>query len=290
MMSKSISNRPTSNRSTSNRSISNRSISNRSIAHKTVDVSLWVQVITGVLSVAGLTYELAPQHGILKAILLMETLVQLVEFLAYAYLLRGIPLQHMARVRYYDWFLTTPTMLLTTIAYMSYTRAKEVRDLNLNLLGKVNTQAQAQAQAQAQDEAQDEAQPNMQFLRFLSDNRGNIALIFLSNVAMLACGFLRELGLLDTLSAFAFGFLAFGVTFSTIWHAYARHSSTGRALFVFLVTVWGAYGVVFLLPDTQKNTAYNFLDIVAKNFFGIYLFFTIKRAAEQQVNQRALDG
>jgi hypothetical protein len=35
------------------------------------------------------------------------------------------------------------------------------------------------------------------------------------------------------------------------------------------------YGIVAFLPYEQKNTAYNILDLFAKNGFGIFLAYTL---------------
>ena len=45
--------------------------------------------------------------------------------------------------------------------------------------------------------------------------------------------------------------------------------------------VWAAYGVVFLFPAVYKNIAFNFLDIIAKNFFGLFLFYKIRTIHNQ---------
>jgi bacteriorhodopsin len=239
--------------------------SNRGVAHATVDISLYVQVITGALSVAGLTYNLPPEHAILKSILLLETLVQVIEFLAYLLLLRNTAVGVMARARYYDWFLTTPTMLLTTIIYMSYTRMEyEKVERSRHDNGQGNGQVNGQAE-------------HLEFLTFLQKNRPTILLLFASNAAMLVAGFFAELGWLPVPVAGALGFAFFALTFATVWEKYAQHSPKGRALFVFLVTVWALYGVAFVLPSVAKNVGFNFLDIVAKNFFGLYLFYEIHR-------------
>jgi len=31
-----------------------------------------------------------------------------------------------------------------------------------------------------------------------------------------------------------------------------------------------------MLPHTNKNIAYNLLDLVSKNFYGLYIYFLIK--------------
>ena len=50
-----------------------------------------------------------------------------------------------------------------------------------------------------------------------------------------------------------------------------------RYLFMILTTVWSFYGVVFLFPAAYKNIAFNFLDIIAKNFFGLFLYAKIRQ-------------
>jgi hypothetical protein len=39
--------------------------------------------------------------------------------------------------------------------------------------------------------------------------------------------------------------------------------------------IWALYGVAFLLPSIPKNIGYTILDILAKNFFGIFLAYAI---------------
>lgn len=230
----------------------------KGVAHMTVDASLYVQVITGVLSVAGLTYKLPPEHAILRSILLLETLVQVIEFFAYFFLLRKTEVGTMARARYYDWFLTTPTMLLTTVIYMSYTRLQYEKHEKYEKIEHSNDK-------------------DLEFSAFVRENRAILLLLFASNAAMLVAGFMGELGLLPVPAACCVGFAFFVLTFATVWEKYAKHSPKGRALFVFLVTVWALYGVAFVLPSVAKNVGFNFLDIVAKNFFGLYLFYEIQR-------------
>ena len=43
--------------------------------------------------------------------------------------------------------------------------------------------------------------------------------------------------------------------------------------------VWSLYGVAALLGDKLKNISYNILDIFAKNFYGLFLYFFILKTA-----------
>ena len=47
----------------------------------------------------------------------------------------------------------------------------------------------------------------------------------------------------------------------------------GKKIFVLLFIIWGLYGIAFMLSDIAKNNLINFLDLFAKNFFGIFLFY-----------------
>ena len=65
-------------------------------------------------------------------------------------------------------------------------------------------------------------------------------------------------------------------TFYLIWEEYAKHSSEGVKLFKFLFVVWGLYAVAALMRPKKKNIGYNLLDIVSKNFYGLYIYYVIK--------------
>lgn len=216
--------------------------------HASVDASIIVQVLTGVIGLWGLLwYKLDGEHRVLHSVLLMETIVQFIELAFYVVIIRWMHVSDMARVRYYDWFLTTPTMLLTTIVYMAYEMQQE-----------------------------NKTSPPVQFSVFARDNARIIAILFTSNFAMLLCGFLAELGVIDFPSAAVVGFAFFAVTFYVIWEKYAKHSHMGTLLFKPFAIVWACYGIAFMLPVAAKNVCYNFLDIVAKNFFGLFLIFKIQ--------------
>jgi hypothetical protein len=43
--------------------------------------------------------------------------------------------------------------------------------------------------------------------------------------------------------------------------------------------IWALYGVAFLCPSVVKNVSYTILDIFAKNFFGIFLYYIIANKA-----------
>ena len=93
-------------------------------------ISLIIQIITGLITFAGIFIKLKPEDYILTEILILETVVQFIEFSFYIWLIFALNSASetlITPVRYFDWIITTPTMLLTTIFFMEYNniRAKE---------------------------------------------------------------------------------------------------------------------------------------------------------------------
>lgn len=215
------------------------------------DLSILIQIITGLIGLQGIFLYLADKHIILREVLTLEMLVQFVELFFYIYFLRSMvsnELQNMAAMRYFDWIITTPTMLLTTIVFYKY---EEHIEKNIN--------------------------KKLEFWTFVKDNRDNIITIFVCNFLMLLFGYLGEIGVIDMMSSLTLGFLFFGMTFYTIYKNYAIHSKNAMKLFYFVFIVWGIYGIAALMSPYTKNNMFNILDIFAKNFFGLYLYYRIKQ-------------
>lgn len=216
----------------------------------TTYASIIVQLLTGVFDIHALTLQMPPEHRILTPILNIEFFVQIIELGFYFWFVAtAVQLKSMAAVRYFDWVITTPTMLFTTIVFMKYKEYLEHHENN-----------------KAKD---------MTVTGFITENRKNIVTIVMCNLAMIALGYMGEVGIIPRMAAFVAGFVAFALSFSVIYHEYAAKSLHGRGLFIFLLGVWSAYGLAFLLDPAAKNITINFLDIVAKNFFGLYLVYVM---------------
>ena len=170
--------------------------------------------------------------------------VNTVQLAVYILLLARISLDQWTAVRYLDWFLTTPLMLFTTIIFMHY-----------------------------QENVENGTTP-MGIIAFSKSNAGALSMIFVANMLMLVFGYLGETGVAEKYSALAIGFLFFGIAFYIMYKKYAR-TKKGKRLYAFMLTTWTLYGVAYVLPCIPKNVAFNVLDIVAKNFFGIFLAFVI---------------
>ena len=222
----------------------------------TVYFSIFMQFLTSAIQVNGLFIKLPAEHGILTDILKMETIVQVIEACFYVWLIFNFKnIQKMASKRYYDWVITTPLMLLATIMYMRYL---ELRENMKDPQGSI-----------------------IKFGDFLSDNKENISKITISNFLMLGLGYLGEINIMNMINSVIFGSVFFLYTFYVIWDQYAKYSIEGKMLFYFLFVVWGLYAVAALMKAKYKNISYNMLDIISKNFYGLYIYYVIKMIAIQ---------
>ena len=88
--------------------------------------SLVIQFIIAIICLLGTFIKLDVPDKILHEVLVLETVVQFIEFSFYVWLIynfNNIKID-ISVVRYYDWFLTTPTMLFALICFMVYFHEK----------------------------------------------------------------------------------------------------------------------------------------------------------------------
>ena len=216
-----------------------------SLLKKSVFFSLFVQITTGVIQLYALTLTLPKNHEILHSILATETIVQFIEAVFYMWLAYGLyNLRDVTSTRYFDWMITTPLMLLATIIYFKYLEH-----------GKLFTIGE-----------------------FVENNKENIMKIFGFNWAMLLFGYLGEIKKINLSIGVPIGFVFFALSFYTI---YTEYTTTPEAmqLFNFLFFVWSLYGVAAVMSMNVKNFMYNLLDIVSKNFYGLFIFYKILQVA-----------
>lgn len=215
-------------------------------------LSLVIQFLTGVYSIKGLTYELDKKDKILQSALKLESIVQLIEFIFYLYLVysihNNILSNNITSIRYFDWFITTPTMLVSTIIYLKY--KEEI------LLGK-----------------------SLDFFELIKSEKNNILKILIGNWLMLLFGYLGEINFIDIKYTTPIGFIFFAYVFKLLYSNYAIKSYDGLILYWPMFIFWSLYGVAAVFNFENKNISYNILDIFSKNFFGIFLYWLIKSKA-----------
>jgi hypothetical protein len=101
---------------------------------------------------------------------------------------------------------------------------------------------------------------------------------------MLLFGYLGEKGIMSILSSTLCGFIPFGLMFGIIYHYFAQVNQATLTMFYYFVAVWSFYGIAAMLPYKWKNACYNILDLFAKNFFGLFLAYTLYKVANTNTN------
>jgi bacteriorhodopsin len=155
--------------------------------------SILIQIIIGLITFNSIFLKLGEEDKILIEILKIETLVQLIELCFYIIILKNVSekeINKMASIRYFDWFITTPTMLLTTIIYFKYEEYKEKK--------------------------RNESLKNLTLKTFIKENQWNIIFIMICNFLMLLFGYLKEINYIDKESGFVLGFIFFCIIFINI--------------------------------------------------------------------------
>ncbi len=216
---------------------------NEPIVDMTTRFSINVQFIVGLYSFYGLRLVLDDKDMILKDILILETIVQIIEFCWYYFILQKLPQEEMAKNRYYDWIITTPIMLITIYSYLLYED-----QLQNNPNGKP-----------------------LRLLAILDEHKDSINRILLSNYAMLSVGYMYETGKLSKKTAFVFGFIFLLDVFNVIYKKAGCKSRKGKRIFFLIFFLWSIYGVAFIFPTGIKNSIFNITDLFSKNFFQVYI-------------------
>jgi bacteriorhodopsin len=204
-------------------------------------ISLFIQFITGVIDVIGLYVKVPPNIFIFRDILKIELGVQFIEFIFYIWMVLNFSrIKNITPYRYFDWFITTPIMLVSLIAYLDSKSYTNIID-------------------------------------YVKDNASFIGEIVLLNIIMLAFGLLGELKYIHYYSAILLGFIPFVYYFKRIYDEKITEETSRDQKYVywFFVIFWSLYGVAALLPYKWKNVSYNTLDLFAKNGFGIFLVYIL---------------
>lgn len=222
-----------------------------SLLKNTAFFSLAVQFFTGVVDLYVILMPVASELLLLKQLLIMEFLVQFIEGIFYIWLAFNISTAvNITRKRYYDWSVTTPVMLITLSSYLIYLKIKQTGS---------------------------SAIPD--FFGVLNENYATFFKIVILNAMMLIFGYLGEINVLTTRASVMAGFLPFFAMFYLIYESYAKYTYSGMLLFTYFFIAWSLYGVSALFNYQWKNVFYNILDLISKNFFGLFLAYVIVSSA-----------
>ena len=87
---------------------------------------------------------------------------------------------------------------------------------------------------------------------------------------MLLFGFLGEMKKIPYFLGYVLGMICFIISFSTIFNNFAKGEVQNEQLYGVFTFVWLLYGFAYLMSYKTKNIAYNLLDLISKNIFGLY--------------------
>jgi bacteriorhodopsin len=206
-------------------------------------ISLIIQLLVGVVDLWGISIDIPNDKNIFKDLLKLELVVQVVEFAFYLWMVLNITtVKNITPYRYLDWFITTPTMLLTLMIFLS----KDKETYN-------------------------------GIVQFISDNKDDVIKVGLSNVLMLVFGLLGEYQYINNTLAVGLGFIPFVYYYKKIYDKNITEESTSqqKGFFWFFFIVWSVYGLAALLPYIPKNVLFNILDLFSKNLIGVILVYII---------------
>ena len=209
--------------------------------------SVIVQLITGFIELASLFINVPSKFSFLKQMMLLEIFVQLIEGTFYIYWLYHFKsITNITPKRYFDWVITTPTMLINLIFYLIFLKHK-----NDNTSNKLN------------------------FFTLFKKEFNTIIIVLLLNWLMLLFGYLAETSVISVILSVSLGFIPFLIYYYIIYKKYAVLSNEGLTIYFYFFIFWSLYGVAAFLPYKIKNMFYNILDLFSKNFFGLFLTYLL---------------
>ena len=221
------------------------------IFEKTLYASFAIQIVSFVIDFIALYLKTSIQLTLIKQLLVLEIIVQFIEAAMYYWIIQHAKTDfNITPKRYIDWFITTPTMLITLVCYLVYLERIEKEEKG--------------------DEDVSNKKP-LQFIDILTENKDVILWIVSLNALMLVFGFLGEIKVIPYNVAIICGFIPFIIYFYMIYKKFAINSKKGLFMFYYFLVIWACYGISAFFPYYTKNISYNILDLFAKNFFGIFL-------------------
>lgn len=217
-------------------------------------LSFIIQVLTAIFDTYVLRFEHNESYYLVRELLKIELFVQLIEGTFYLWLILNFQnIKNITPARYYDWIITTPTMLFTYCIYLIHVKRME------------------KSKNSESDLEQSKNENNESLYEIIQNNTSTLVPIFILNTLMLGFGYLEEMGKIDKLLGISLGFIPFFWMFWIIYQGYAKFTEIGRTTFYYFSFVWALYGVAAFMSYKIKNIAYNILDLFSKNFFGIFL-------------------
>uniref|UniRef100_A0A6C0D051 Uncharacterized protein n=1 Tax=viral metagenome TaxID=1070528 RepID=A0A6C0D051_9ZZZZ len=210
-------------------------------------ISLGIQFLVGGLDIYVLTLPRS-REVLLRDLLKVEIGVQIVEFMFYVWMVRQWKstrksLKRILQYRYVDWMITTPTMLITLMAFLG-------------------------------------GSPQQSLLSFIQEHWNFIIYVLILNFFMLWLGLCGEWGTIPQHYSVLFGFIPFILYYGMIYNRFVVHQNLPPLklqMFYYFFIIWGIYGVMGFFPPIFKNIGYNILDLFSKNVVGVILSLLLIR-------------
>jgi hypothetical protein len=238
--------------------------------NSTVYASLFVQMTIGILDIYVATLPVPAAFSILKKLLGVEIFVQFIEGWFYVWFARNIhSIKNVTPIRYFDWAITTPTMLYTLCVYLDFINTKS------NVKHKKDDETVQTTDIEKHIISDHESPKQYTLIDSFKTNAIYLIPIFLLNLAMLLFGYLGEIKVIPTTLSVTLGFIPFICVFTIIYQQYAKYTQIGQVLFWSFSGIWALYGIAALMSYYWKNIMYNVLDLFAKNFFGLFIAHVI---------------
>lgn len=215
-------------------------------------MSVFVQFIAFFIQFYGVYLHVSPELIPLKYALNIEVCVSVIEFFVYMWI--GTNLANFDVImtkRYADWVITTNGLMISISLLYIYLNQQETKQQQKQVLEENNRKT------------------------LLDANLSKFIPLIVYNNLMLLCGFMGEKGFISKTYSFSFGFFFFFMGFYYLFKEFAIHSQSSTNVFYIITTIWALYGFSHLLPKLEKNVAYNILDLISKNLFGVFMVYLI---------------
>lgn len=205
------------------------------LVFRTAVLSLGAQVLIGLVTLSSLFIPMSDADRMdLVPIVTLESISQAIEFLYYAVSVCYFR-SISTKTRYLDWVFSTPVMLVSTALFFYHRQGLPYADL------------------------------------FMGDSWTFYGCLGF-NWLMLAFGYLAEANIIPRWAGLSLGGASFVASFTLLAMTIMSNDLMSIVLFFAIYFVWALYGVAAAFGEVPKNISYNALDVVSKNFYGIFLF------------------
>ena len=179
------------------------------IIESTGILSLIVQFLTAIVDFYSLSLTVPTSYNLIRELVIMELIVQIVEGSFYIWMITNFnAIKNITPFRYYDWMISTPTMLITFMFYLKFLQDQE------------------------------EKKESNTFLNEVKNNWKLILKVSLLDWAMLLAGYLGEKEVFSYLTTTLVGFVPFFLMFYLIYINFASKSTQGQKIFWYFSGIW----------------------------------------------------